>query len=171
METAERIRRLDQDVYLVFVTNLANYAIKGYSVQAFDFVLKPINYMMLKQLLQRIDKLVSSRQKRFITLPTDLGLTRIDVNQVFYVETDKHLLIIKTEQGEYRMRGTMKSIEETLDKYGFFRCNNCYLVNLRYVDRVDGNAVFVHDQELSISRPRYKEFMETLTKYLGSDQT
>ena len=65
LETAEKIRELDRNVYLVFVTNLANYAIRGYSVQAFDFVLKPVNYMMLKQLLQRIDKLVSSRQQAF----------------------------------------------------------------------------------------------------------
>ena len=170
METAERIRRLDQDVYLVFVTNLANYAIKGYAVQAFDFVLKPINYRMLKQLLQRIDKLVSSRQQRYITLPTDLGLTRIDVNQIHYVETDKHFLLIKTDSREYRIRETMKNMENVLGKYGFFRCNNCYLVNLKQVERVDGSTAWVHGEELAISRPRYKAFMETLTKYWGGNQ-
>ncbi len=170
METAERIRQLDQDVYLVFVTNLANYAIKGYAVQAFDFVLKPINYMMLKQLLQRVDKLVSSRQRRYITLPTDLGLTRIDVNQIHNVETDKHFLIIKTDLGEYRMRETMKNMEDVLGKFGFFRCNNCYLVNLKEVERVDGSTAWVHGEELAISRPRYKAFMEALARYLGGDQ-
>ena len=170
METAQRIRRLDQDVYLVFVTNLANYAIKGYSVQAFDFVLKPINYVMLKQLLQRVDKLVSSRQQRYITLPTELGLTRIDVNQIHFVETDKHFLIIKTDQGEYRMRETMKNLEDVLGKFGFFRCNNCYLVNLKQVERVDGSTAWVHGEELTISRPRYKAFMEALTRYLGGGQ-
>ena len=170
LTTAEKIRNLDQDVYLVFVTNLANYAIKGYSVQAFDFVLKPVNYMMLKQLLQRIDKLVSAKKQRYITLPTDLGLTRIDVNHVFYVETQEHFLIIKTDHGEYRIREAMKNMEATLTKYGFFRCNNCYLVNLKHVERVDGNKVYVHGEELTISRPRYKAFMETLTKYLGEDR-
>lgn len=43
MRAAEKIRQLDEDVYLVFVTNLRNYAIKGYSVQAMDFLLKPVN--------------------------------------------------------------------------------------------------------------------------------
>ena len=170
LETAEKIRELDRDVYLVFVTNLANYAIRGYSVQAFDFVLKPVNYMMLRQLLQRIDKLVSARQQRYVTLPTDLGLTRIDVSQIFYVETEAHFLIIKTDQGEYRMRDTMKNMEAVLDKYGFFRCNNCYLVNLKHVERVDGSSIFVRGEELAISRPRYKAFMETLTGYWGETQ-
>ncbi len=107
-------------MYLVFVTNLANYAIKGYSVQAFDFILKPINYMMLKQLLQRVDKLVSTRQQHYLTLPTDLGLTRIDVNHIYYVETEAHFLIIKTDQGEYRMRDTMKNMEAVLEKIRLF---------------------------------------------------
>ena len=170
LETAEKIRQLDRDVYLVFVTNLANYAIKGYSVQAFDFILKPVNFMMLKQLLQRVDKLVSARQQRYLTLPTDLGLTRIDINRVYYVETEGHFLIIKTDQGEYRMRDTMKNMEAALEKYGFFRCNNCYLVNLKHVERVDGSTLFVNGEELAISRPRYKAFMETLTKYWGGAQ-
>ena len=170
LETAEKIRQLDSDVYLVFVTNLANYAIKGYSVQAFDFILKPVNYMMLKQLLQRVDKLVSARQQRYVTLPTDLGLTRIDVNHIYYVETEAHFLIIKTDQGEYRMRDTMKNMEAALEKYGFFRCNNCYLVNLKHVERVDGSTLYVNGEELAISRPRYKAFMETLTKYWGGAQ-
>ena len=170
LETAEKIRQLDRDVYLVFVTNLANYAIKGYSVQAFDFILKPINYMMLKQLLQHVDKLVSARQQRYVTLPTDLGLTRINVNHIYYVETEAHFLIIKTDQGEYRMRDTMKNMEAALEKYGFFRCNNCYMVNLKHVDRVDGSTLYVNGEKLAISRPRYKAFMETLTKYWGGNQ-
>ena len=47
LETAEKIRQLDRDVYLVFVTNLANYAIKGYSVQAFDFILKYVESIQI----------------------------------------------------------------------------------------------------------------------------
>ena len=44
MPTAERIRRQDPDVVLVFVTNMAQYAIRGYEVDALDFVLKPVSY-------------------------------------------------------------------------------------------------------------------------------
>lgn len=44
METAQRIRELDDDVLLIFITNMAQYAIKGYSVGALDYVLKPVPY-------------------------------------------------------------------------------------------------------------------------------
>lgn len=167
MKTAEKIRQLDENVFLVFVTNLANYAIRGYSVGALDFLLKPVNYLMLKQLLIRVDKLMAARDKRFITLPTEKGMARLDVGQVYYVETEGHNLNIYTSQGIYRQRESMKNMESTLADYHFARCNNCYLVNLAQVQRVEKSMVVVGDHELAISRPRYKQFMDALTRYLG----
>ena len=60
MPTAERIRQLDPEVVLIFVTNMAQYAIRGYEVDALDFVLKPVSYYQfstkLERALQRIQR-------------------------------------------------------------------------------------------------------------------
>lgn len=167
LATAERIRERDEDVYLVFITNLANYAIRGYAVHALDFILKPVNFLMLRQVLMSVERLLDQKPKRYITLPTDTGLTRLDVSQITYVETDGHAVSIYTEKGAYRLRQSMRGMEELLGKYGFFRCNSCYLVNLRHVERVENGGAIVGGQTLTVSRPRYKAFMEALTKYLG----
>ena len=167
LATAERIRERDEDVYLVFITNLANYAIRGYAVHALDFILKPVNFLMLRQVLMSVERLLDQKPKRYITLPTDTGLTRLDVSQITYVETDGHAVSIYTEKGTYRLRQSMRGMEELLGKYGFFRCNSCYLVNLRHVERVENGGAIVGGRALTISRPRYKAFMEALTKYLG----
>ena len=102
LATAERIRERDEDVYLVFITNLANYAIRGYAVHALDFILKPVNFLMLRQVLMSVERLLDQKPKRYITLPTDTGLTRLDVSQITYVETDGHAVSIYTEKGVYR---------------------------------------------------------------------
>lgn len=167
MRTAERIRELDHDVYLIFITNLANYAIKGYSVNALDFVLKPVNYLMLRQLLQRVERMLDSRAKKYITLPTDKGLTRLDVSRIYYVETENHAVCVVTDRGTWRLRESLRSMESALAGYDFFRCNSCYLINLAHVEQVNGNSAWVAGHELTISRPRYKAFMSALTKYLG----
>ena len=167
MQTAEKIRQLDENVLLIFITNLANYAIKGYAVNALDFVLKPVNYLMLKQLLQRVEKLLSGRTKKYITLPMEKGLTRMDTSQIYYVETDNHAVCIYTGKGVYRLRETMKNMESMLNDYDFYRCNSCYLINLAHVEQVEHSKLIVAGQELTISRPRYKAFMEALTKYIG----
>lgn len=167
LATAQKIRKLDEDVYLIFVTNLANYAIRGYSVNALDFVLKPINILMLHQMLSRVEKLLSGRQKHYITLPTQGGLTRIDLAEIQYVETFNHGVCVHTDKGSFTVRRTLKSVEAQLAGHDFFRCNNCYLVNLRKVEGVERGHVLISGQELAISRPRHKAFMEELTRYLG----
>lgn len=168
MRTAELIRQLDEDVLLVFITNLAHYAVQGYAVRALDFVLKPVNELMLRQLLLRIEKLLSERTKKYIALPTEKGLTRMDAAQILFVETENHSLRIHTEKGEFRLRDSMKNMEKLLEPCHFFRCNSCYLVNLRHVESVEGSfARLTTGQALSVSRPRYKAFMEALTRYIG----
>ncbi|MBR2288868.1 MAG: response regulator transcription factor [Clostridia bacterium] len=167
LTTAQKLRALDENVYLIFVTNLGNYAIKGYSVNALDFVLKPVNYLMLKAMLQRVEKLLAENDRRYLTLPTERGLVRLNVRQIYYVETNNHTSVIHTEKGEYSFRESMKNLESMLREYSFFRCNNCYLVNLAHVDEVDKNEVIVEGERLAISRPRYKAFMEALTHYIG----
>lgn len=167
MRTAEKIRRLDENVNLVFITNLANYAIKGYSVNAMDFVLKPVNYLMLEQVLERVERLLGKRNRQCITLPTDLGMSRIDVGEILYIETEGHNLIFHTETRTYRTRETMKNMEIQLKDKGFYRCSNYYLVNLEKIKHVTRTSVTVAGQELSISRGKYKELMDALARYIG----
>ena len=61
----------------------------------------------------------------------------------------------------------MKNMEQALSGSGFFRCNNGYLVNLAYVEKVYKYTALVGNDEIQISCPRKKVFMETLTDYLG----
>ena len=167
METAQRIRKLDENVYLIFVTNMANYAIKGYSVNALDFVLKPVNYLMLKALLSKVEKKLKDRASTYITLPTEKGMARVNVREITFVETRNHLSVVHTDHGDFTLRESMKNIEEMLKDQPVFRCNNCYLVNLSRVEGVESNEAIVAESHLTISRPRYKAFMEALTRYIG----
>ena len=167
LTTAQRIRQLDENVYLIFITNMANCAIKGYSVNALDFVLKPVNYLMLRQLLQRVEQLLATRARQYIALPTDGGMTRLDVSQIYYVETANHAVQVYTAKGMWKLRESMRHMEELLAEYSFFRCNSCYLINLAHVEQVDGSTVTVAGTPLAISRPRHKEFMAALTRYIG----
>lgn len=171
MQAAEMIRALDRDVLLVFISNMAHYAIKGYRVRALDFLLKPVNYRMLEQVLTQAEHLLAERKRKLITLPTQKGMMRLNVSEIDYVEVENHVLSVVTTQGVFSLRGTISSIEETLVPYGFFRCNNCYLVNLAHVSRVEPGIAVVGGHELAVSRPRQKKFMEALTRYIGGSES
>ena len=171
LETARRLREMDEKVYLIFVTNLAQYAIRGYGVNALDFVLKPINYLMLRTMLQRVERLIAAQEKSGVLLPTENGVMRLNAGEIIYVETDNHVSVVHTDRGDFRLRESMKNIEAMLPGSTFFRCNNCYLVNLERVEQVVKNEAIVGKEKVIVSRPRYKAFMEALTRYIGGIKT
>ncbi len=167
METAERIRKIDSDVIIIFITNMAQYAIKGYSVDAMSFLLKPLPYFAFSQELTKSLNLVEAKRHSYIVVNTDTGIRKVNTNEIFFIEVMKHTLIIHTVGGDFSLRGTIKEMESKLNEFYFQRCNNCYLVNLRMVNAIENDFVIVGKYKLKSSRPRKKMFMEALTSYVG----
>lgn len=167
MAAAERIRQMDKDVLLIFITNMAQFAIRGYAVDAMDYVLKPVPYFAFSQELQKAVARLQKRAKTYLTVPVDGGLRRLDAGAVYYMESEGHRVHIYTESGELTVSGTLKAMEEKLAAGPFARCNSGYLVNLAQVQEVQQNTLQVGPYTLQISRPKKKAFLEALTDYIG----
>ena len=146
---------------------MTSYALQGYSVHALDYILKPINRISFRNVLDHARKLFRQRTENFITVTTGEGLIKLDISQIYYIETEKHAVRLYYTKGSFHINDTLKSIEEKLKNAPFCRCNNCYLVNLAHVERVRKDNVIVAGHELAFSRLRYKPFMEALTNYMG----
>lgn len=167
VSVAREIRRHDEKVLIVFITSMTSYALQGYSVHALDYILKPINRISFRNVLDHARKLFRQRTENFITVTTGEGLIKLDISQIYYIETEKHAVRLYYTKGSFHINDTLKSIEEKLKNAPFCRCNNCYLVNLAHVERVRKDNVIVAGHELAFSRLRYKPFMEALTNYMG----
>ena len=169
METARRIRELDPDVMLVFITNMAQYAIKGYAVGALDYVLKPVPYFAFSQQLQKVEAQLRRRTRHYLAVPVEGGLRRLDTSRIYYIESEGHRVHFYTEEGDFAAPGALKALEEKLADRPFARCNSGYLVNLAQVRAVQQNTVEVGPYELQVSRPKRKSFLAALTDYIGGD--
>lgn len=169
MEAAKKIRETDQNVVIVFVTQMAQYAIQGYSVGALDYVLKPVTYATLSMKLDRATERVNSRVGGQIWLQLPEGARRLDTASIDYVEVQNHMLHYHTTEGEYVLRGTMVSAEKELSRFGFVRCNYWYLVNLYRVTQVKKDTVLVGGKELEISRRNKTSFMSALAACIGGN--
>lgn len=169
METAKHIRRQDKNVVLIFITNLAQFAIQGYEVEALDYVLKPVSYFAFSQELQKAVKKVRERTEFFLRIVQESSMVRLDVAKITYIESQGHNVVYHTEEGQYVNRDSLKSVEQKLAGRSFSRCNNCYLVNLAHVQKVDKSTVTVAGEPLQMSRPRRKAFMEALAAYVGGE--
>lgn len=167
MTTARKIRQFDQDVIIIFVTNMVQYAISGYSVGALSFLLKPVPYFAFaSELTKSIDK-INKRKHKHILVQTKNGITKLATNEVMFIESFRHNIIIHTPAETYNTRGTIKALEEELSGYHFYKCNSGYLINLAYVAAVKNDEVIIGARRLKISRPKKKSFMEALVQYLG----
>ena len=170
MTAAEKIRELDTEVIIIFITNMPQYAIQGYKVDALDYVLKPVSYFAFTQRIERALSRLPQKKTNFLMIGGRNGVAKLDVSAIYYIEVQNHELIYHTTKGNYSMNGSMKEVEGSLDKNQFFRCHRCYLINLEYVDWFQGSDVQVHSEIIQVSRSRKKAFMDALNNYMNGGQ-
>ena len=152
MSASKKLREIDSEVTLIFITSLAQYAINGYEVNAFDFVLKPISYYNFALKLTRaIDKL-SIEDAKTLVINNKNSIKKIKVRNIYYIEVN----------------GTLKTYLDLLKNDSFVLCNQCYFVNLKYVTEVKDNFVHVGNDNLQMSRPKRKDFIHALNLYLST---
>lgn len=167
MKAAEEIRKLDTEVVIIFITNMPQYVMEGYKVEAFDYILKPIVYYAFSQCIDRAIRRMEKRTRQYITISIKNGIQRLDISEIEYIEVQNHDLVYHTLTESYLTRGSIKEVENTLKNYNFFRCNNCYLINLEYVERVQNSEVVLGNHSIAVSRSRRKELMDALNNYLN----
>ena len=168
MDAAKVIRERDVNVVMVFITNMAQYAIEGYEVGALDFVLKPIDYYGFSFRLARALGRVQKKQGNLeFAINTPGGIKKFNSNDIYYIEIENRFLVYHTAEGDFSQRGTLQSAEEMFQNYHFVKCNHWYLVNLKYVTEIEENIVHVAGSRLEISRRNRAHFLKEVTEYIG----
>ena len=96
MSAAEEIRKMDTEVVIIFITNMPQYAIQGYRVDALDYVLKPVSYFAFTQRIDRALTRLKKREKKYLTIAVKGGMMKLDLSEICYVEVQDHDLIYHT---------------------------------------------------------------------------
>lgn len=170
-----------RDFYLIFTTAYREYALKALKMNAFDYLLKPIDFEELKQAVEKI-KLKKSKnfkldeilhvvqeslqvQTQKVLLPSKTGIENVNADEIMYIEAQsnqtKVSLVNKVVHVTYK---TLKDYEEQLHKGPhFFRIQHSFIINLQHIKRYskeDGGYVFMKDEKkISISKSQKKEFL------------
>lgn len=166
LDAIKRIREKDSDVMVIFVTNMAQYAVKGYEVQAFDFIVKPIQYFSFEKKLTLAIKQLDKKIDQEIWISNKAGKFKIKISNIKYVEVISHSIIFHLLNGDVKTTGTLDKIISLLPAKSFSLCNRCYLVNLRYVTKVLPTQVEVGGEILIVSRSKHATFLHDLNNYL-----
>ena len=166
LDTARKIRETDREVVILFITNIAQYAINGYEVEAVDYIIKPVGYFDFAMKFQKAVRWAEKNHGSQLYVDTLQGPIALNTDNVLYVEVMAHYLSYHMPEREYKVRGSMKEHEEALRPYHFARCHKSYLINLKHLKRMASSEVIVDDYSIPLGRAYKDALMADFMEYL-----
>ena len=166
LETARIIRKLGSEAQLIFIARGAEMAIHGYSVDALDYLLKPVEPTAVERALDKAVRRLSSRSCAYLALKLPNGTASISTNDITYVEVFDHNLVYHTTGGDYTVRGRLGDVYEQLDHDYFLACNRSFIVNLRYVTEICTDHVVLNGTKISVSKSHRKEIQSRFSAFM-----
>lgn len=167
IETAKKLRKIDENIVIIFITAMARYAIAGYEVHAYDFALKPLLYDIFKVKFARALHGIKKYEEQILTIKSTESFAKVMIGKIRYVDIRKHYLTYHTFDNEIVSRNTISQAEVSLKKFGFVRINGYCIVNLKHVKEFKKDTVFIGDESFPVSRSRRAEFLKTFASYIG----
>lgn len=164
----KQIKNMNQDVFLVFVTAFVEYAVKGYEANAFRYLLKPITFEMLRDLVIDIQREYKKRKKLWIK--TNDGEQMILLEDLIYISAEDKYTVLYTGTQHYISDKSLTKYEEQLEKFGFFRIHRKYLINMYHHKAFQsGKVVLTQGYTLPVSKKRLTRYHQQLFHFLGED--
>lgn len=169
MEAARILRTYDETTQVVFVTDLAQYAVRGYEVDALGFIVKPISYYGISRYLDKALRVIRRNTGKNITVPLKRGLRMFSSTELVFAETAGHNLVYHLASGQpITARGSLSKLVEELEGEPFVRIASSFLVNMDHVRAIEeGSVIMSTGETLYFTRARKKEALATITSYLG----
>jgi len=169
LEAGHEIRKEDKKVIIIFITSLQQYVFQSFKIEAFDYIVKPIDNDIVKTVLNRaISKY--KEQHYLIHFKWLDNAYALDVSDIVYLEGYNRRITFVTKEREYYSIGKLKEYESTLLLYGFFRCHQGFIVNMNYIKSIEKKSittVFGHTIEMSIRKKQdcLRVFSEFFSKH------
>lgn len=167
MKTAHIFRKKAFDKILIFVSSSREYVFEAYDVEAFQYLLKPVDEGKLKRVLQKAVLKTESRSQEFIILSRDRQKKKLFLDDIYYFEIKGRMVDVHGPEGIFTYYEQIGTLENRLREKGFFRCHKSYLINLKYVERYNRQEVILENgKKIVIAKRRYDKFVQEALKVM-----
>lgn len=170
MDVARSLRAMNDSIDLVFLTSSTDYAVESYTVEACDYVLKPVSQNTLFHTLDKLAARVEKESHQGIIVRSIEGnLVKVVWKRLMYLEAMRHNVAFYHADGtSTKTRLPFASFVEKLSaQENFVQTHRSFIVNLHYVHRIEKNRVFLLDgTELPLPRSRYRKVSDDFQNLL-----
>ena len=167
METARLLRRRGDHSLLVFVTVLKELVFDAFQVEAYDYLLKPLDSARFKQTMDRVLRSLEQRTAGDIVIQRGTGCEVVLLSDIVYCEVlGRKIYLHKSDGTVSDYYDKLEDLERRVDGR-FFKCHRSYLVNLDYVRGCqDGQVLLFQGERIPASRLRERELTQALLRYM-----
>ena len=167
MKTAQAFRKKASDKILIFVSSSREYVFEAYDVEAFQYLLKPVDDRKLKNVLQKAIVKTLSRSQEFIIVSRERQKKKLFLDDIYYFEIKGRIVDAHGPEGIFTYYEQIGELENKIQDKGFFRCHKSYLINLKYVDGYSRKEVVLENGEkIVIAKRRYDKFVQEMLKVM-----
>ena len=167
MKTAQIFRERTSDKILIFLSSSKKYVFEAYEVEAFQYLLKPVDDRKLKRVLQKAVLKTEKRSQEFIIVSRERQKKKLFLDDIYYFEIKGRMVDVHGAEGIFSYYEQIRELENKLQDKGFFRCHKSYLINLKYVAGYNRQEAFLENGEnIVIAKRRYDQFVREVFKVM-----
>jgi len=162
IKTAEMIRKVSREIFIVFVTAYVDYSLEGYRLDVVRYLLKG-NANFQSNVNECMDAIIDKMNYSVIKRKFDFkeGRKEIVLDRLLYIESNLHRLefhVMEDDEKVYTMYEILNVMDDMLSENGFIRTHQSYLVNVKYIKNVARyKVILTNGVELPIPKVRYTE--------------
>lgn len=158
IELAKKIRAQNKKVTIIFVTSHTDFALQGYEVQAFHYLLKPVQYDLLEKLIY--DDYQYRFQKESIVLASHLGTIRLQISDVVALETVNRKVAVYLLDQTLFYAGKLGDLVVKFPPELFIRCHQSFVVNIKNVRELNRTRIITVNKKLIPVSRSYQKVMQ-----------
>lgn len=168
MELAKYIRKEDEQMLFIFITKDVRFAIEGYEVSAFRYLIKPLNRQQVESVLDQAASKVKYIKEDALVIFGNNEIKRIWKQDVRYVEAKGHYLEIYAKQEKFRIREKMDIFGVKLEEPQFCRCHRAFMFNIYYLEKLSKNEIKLSGGVIiPVSKNRQQKVINCVDSFYG----
>lgn len=167
MKTARLLREKAFDKIIVFISSSREYVFEAYDVEAFHYLVKPVDAYKLKNILKRAVKKLEHHREEFLIVNKERQRKKFVLDDIYYFEIHGRIVSVHCAEGIFDFYEQMGNLERNLKGKGFCRCHKSFLVNLGYVDSYNRQEILLDNGEkVPIAKRRYTTFCNEILEFM-----
>lgn len=165
IETARKIRLINKPAIIIFVTSHADFVFQGYEVRALDYILKPYQKEKILKIVHTALEELEQSPEAFYLIESRGKSLRLPLQQVKYFFSDKRSVTAVALDSSHVFYGKLNEVEQELPAH-FVRIHNRYLININYLQSLEGSNAVIDSEMLPVSRAFKQELSIAFAKYM-----